>query len=242
MEPIVTSPDSGSVTPANLHTATGDDRLLAVLYKKVEELDKEVHDLKTKKIIDETQIPHNILVQNGMLPPAPSKLRRGRGARPLLRSEIEEAVSHSVFCSDQARYLGVSKTTYKKYAEPLGLYKPQPYHKGCKKPWGPEKGKYPLSKILNGDFNGNPLVDDEVVKPKLLKAGWPEECAICGYNKKHIISGRVPLILDHMDGDRGNFKRDNIRLLCWNDTIECGRGYLKRAIRYFDPDWATDGK
>jgi hypothetical protein len=210
------------------------------LYKKVEDLDKEVHELKTKKILDETQLPPEILEQNGMLPPSPNKLRRGRGARPLLRSEIEDAIKHSPFCSDQARYLGVSRLTYRKYALPLGLYKPQPHHKGCKKPWGPEKGKYPLSKILAGEFNGNPLVSDETVKPKLLKSGWPEECAICGYKTKHISNGKVPLILDHMDGDRQNFKRENLRLLCWNDTIECGRGYLRRGIRYFDANWGAD--
>src|ERR1035437_8823008 len=121
MEPTFITPNTASV-PANLHTATGDDRLIAVLYKKVEELGKEVHDLKTKKIIDETQMPPELLEQAGMLPPDPKKIRRGRGARPLLRSEIEEAIKHSQFCSDQARYLGVSILYYRKCATAIGLY------------------------------------------------------------------------------------------------------------------------
>src|ERR1035437_4484692 len=241
MEPTVITPNTASV-PANLHTATGDDRLIAVLYKKVEELGKDVHDLKTKKIIDETQMPPELLEQVGMLPPEPNKLRRGRGARPLLRSEIEDAIKHSPFCSDQSRYLGVGILTYRKYATPLGLYNPQPHHKGAKKPWGPEKGRHPLSKILLGEFNGNPSITDWKVKRKMLRDGWPEECAVCGYNKKHMSNGRVPLLLDHMDGDRNNFKRENLRFLCWNDMIECGRGYLRRGMCFFDPDWGVNAK
>jgi hypothetical protein len=237
------SPNSGSLSDINLHTATGDERLMGVLYKKIEDLAKEVHELKTQKIIDETQIPPELLEQNGMLPPDPTTVKRGRGFRPLLRSEIEAAIKVSPFCSDQAKYLGVAVSTYRKYAKPLGLWTPQPHHKGCKKtPWGAEKGKYPLSRILKGEFNGNKLVSDWMVKKKVLKAGATEACTICGYNKKHLINGRVPLLLDHMNGDRYDFKAENIRLLCWNCTVECGRGYLRRGIRFFDPDWRTDGK
>jgi hypothetical protein len=245
MEQIFQHPNTSSlqdVTIPNLHTAVGDDRLLAVMYKKLEELDKEVHELKTKKIIDETQMPPELLEQAGMLPPDPKKLRRGRGARPLLRTEIEEAIKHSKFCTDQARYLGVGVRTYKKYAEPLGLYHPQPHHKGAKKPWGPEKGRHPLSKILLGDFYGDTAITDWKVKRKMLKAGWPEECAVCGYNKRHLTTGHVPLLLDHIDGDRKNFKKENLRLLCWNDMIDCGRGYLHKEICRFDPNWGMDAK
>jgi hypothetical protein len=242
MDELVTTPNTSSVTPANLHTATGDSKLIAILYKKVEKLDEEVHALKTQKIIDETQIPVEILQQNGMLPPEPTRLKRGRWGRPLLRSEIEEAVKHSPFCSDQARYLGVDCRTLKKYAEPFGLYHPQPHHKGCKKPWGPEKGRHPLSKIWAGEFYGDKAVTDWKVKEKMLRAGWPEECSVCGYKQKHMVNGKVPLLLDHIDGDKHNFKKENLRLLCWNHMIECGRGYLRRGFRFFDPNWRTEEK
>ena len=241
--PSDVSPNSGSLSEINLHTATGDDRLMGVMYKKIEDLAKEVHELKTQKIIDETQMPPELLAQSGMLPPDPTKVSRGRGWRPLLRSEIEDAIKVSPFCSDQAKYLGVCVGTYRKYAIPHNLWHPQPHHKGCRKtPWGPEKGKYPLSKILKGDYNDNKLVTDWMVKKKVIKAGANEACAICGYNKKHLINGQVPLLLDHIDGNCRNFKAENIRLLCWNCTVECGRGYLRRGIHFFDPDWHTDGK
>ena len=227
----------------NLHTATGENRLMGVLYKKIEDLAKEVHELKTQKIIDETQMPPELLAQSGMLPDDPTKVKRGRGYRPLLRSEIEDAIKASPFCSDQAKHLGVCIGTYRKYAKQHDLWKPQPHHKGCRKsPWGAEKGKYSLTQILKGDYNDNKLVTDWMVKKKVLKAGATEACSICGYDKKNLINGRVPLLLDHIDGNHLNFEAKNIRLLCWNCTVECGRGYLRRGVRFFDPDWSTDDK
>jgi hypothetical protein len=188
-------------------------------------------------------MPPELLEQSGMLPNGPSKLKRGRGYRPLLRSEIEDAVKVSPFGSDQAKYLGVAVSTYRKYATRHGLWKPQPHCKGSHKAtWSPEKGKYPLSQILSGEFNNNKLVTDWMVKKKLIRYGTTEACAICGYNKKNLISGKVPLLLDHMDSNRYNFKKENIRLLCWNCTVECGRGYLRRGIHFFDPDWNVDRK
>lgn len=235
------SPNTSSLPPevtANLQTATGMDRVATVLFNEVKALRQEVNELKTQKILDETQLPPEILAENGMLPTDPSRLRRGRGFRPLLRSEIEDAIKVSPFCSDQARYLGVCARTLKTYALPLGLWNPQPHHRGCKKPWGPEKGKYPLSKILSGEMNDCSYVTDWLVKAKVFKAKtFPEECVICGYKKKHLVNGQVPLLLDHIDGNGRNFKQDNLRLLCWNCMIECGRGYLRRGIKFFDPNW-----
>jgi len=240
MEQIPQSPNSSSLLEINLHTATGDDRLMGVLYRKMEDLAKEVHELKTQKIINETQLPPELLEQSGMLPQTPTRITRGRGWRPLLRSEIEDAIKVSPFCTDQAKHLGVCIGTYRKYAVALGLWKPQPHHRGCRKaPWSPEKGKYSLSKILKGEYNNNRLVTDYMVKKKMLKASATEECAICGYNKKHLASKHVPLLLDHIDGNRQNFLKENIRLICWNCTVECGRGYLRRGIYYFDRDLAN---
>ena len=89
------NPNSGSLSEVNLHKATGNERLMGVLYRKIEDLAQEVHELKTQKILDETKMPPELLEQAGMLPPDPTKLDRGRGFRPLLRSEIEEAIKAS---------------------------------------------------------------------------------------------------------------------------------------------------
>ena len=242
-KPLNESPNTGSLPDINLHTATGDERLTGIMLKKIENLEHKIHELETKKILDETALPPEILAANGMLPPEPKTVQRGRGFRPLLRSEIEEAIKVSPFCSDQAKHLGVCIGTYRKYAKQHNLWNPQPHHKGSRKaPWGPEKGKYPLSKIISGEFNGNPKVLEWVVRPKLLKAKvFPEECCHCGYKERHIVSKRVPLLIDHLDGNELNWKLENIRLLCWNCTVQVGRGYICGRLKKFDPNFLQQG-
>ncbi len=41
-------------------------------------------------------------------------------------------------------------------------------------------------------------------------------CCECGWNKINATSGRIPLHVDHIDGDPNNHKPDNLRLLCPN--------------------------
>ncbi|HOS16293.1 MAG TPA: hypothetical protein PKX15_04675 [Bacteroidales bacterium] len=223
-------------TPKLTYDTTGNDRVLAIILKKQEELERELHDLKNKKILEETQLPKGILEQSGHIVPYTKRGKRGRGYRPILRYEIEEAIKHSGFGAQQAKYLGVHIETYKKYAKMYGLWNPQPNLKGKTRNLNPDSGKYPLNRILAGDFNGHPKVTDWMVKRKLLKTNiFPKCCAICGYDKK-ILGGTYPIILlDHLDGDRKNFKKENLRFLCWNCTVECGRGYWSRKISLFDP-------
>ena len=43
-----------------------------------------------------------------------------------------------------------------------------------------------------------------------------EECCSCGYCTRRVSDYTVPLLLDWIDGDRTNHKRENLRLLCYN--------------------------
>jgi HNH endonuclease len=43
-----------------------------------------------------------------------------------------------------------------------------------------------------------------------------EKCWLCGWNKKHLLTGRVPLEVDHIDGNSENNTEKNLRLLCPN--------------------------
>lgn len=234
-------PITGSVDPASIplnYDTTGDDRHMATLYRKVEALESKLHLLETKKIIDECQFPQEVLESNGLLPQRPKKTKRGKGYRPILQGEIEEAKKHAMSAMAQARWLGVHLTTYRKYAKMYGIYDPKPNQKGRHRKFDPTRGKYPLVKILQGEYNGNPSISEWMVKRKLIMSGTVlPKCNICGYDKRRVGDNKICLLLDHKDGNLENFKGDNLQLLCLNCTFECGRGYIRRGKHLFDPDW-----
>jgi hypothetical protein len=43
-----------------------------------------------------------------------------------------------------------------------------------------------------------------------------EKCSLCGWNKKNIVTGKVPLEVDHIDGDSSNNVESNLRIICPN--------------------------
>lgn len=43
---------------------------------------------------------------------------------------------------------------------------------------------------------------------------FDSKCVQCGWCKAHPVDGRIPLEVDHIDGDWTNTTEDNLRLLC----------------------------
>ena len=43
-----------------------------------------------------------------------------------------------------------------------------------------------------------------------------EKCNNCGFEEKRLTDGKVPLVLDFIDGDRKNHEYENLRMLCFN--------------------------
>ena len=60
-------------------------------------------------------------------------------------------------------------------------------------------------------------------------------CSLCGWDKINLTSGRVPLEVDHIDGNSDNNHEDNLRLLCPNchSLTPCFRNLNKGKGR----DW-----
>ena len=66
-------------------------------------------------------------------------------------------------------------------------------------------------RIESGD---NTLYEKTYKKHLILKYG--EKCMECGWCEIHPITKRVPIQLEHVDGNSQNNKLDNLKLLCPN--------------------------
>jgi hypothetical protein len=241
MNPPEQTPENPPVSNPINSTPGQQERVLAVLAKKVDDLERELYEVKHEKIIKETQLPPEILAQLGITSNPPRRLKRGNGFRPLLAHEITEAKRvlkekrPEVNEAMVSRYLGVNYFTYKKYARMYGLWEPKPNIKGHSGIYDAERGKHPLSEILVGKYPDYPIFR---IKDKLIRSGTKEpKCENCGFKEKRVTDGKVPLILNFMDENSRNHLLDNMKLYCYNCTFTCGRGYIRTGEHYFDPDW-----
>lgn len=93
------------------------------------------------------------------------------------------------------------------------------------------------------------LEEDELELSSLTHSRWAkkyliekygEECMKCGWSEKHLTTGKVPIELNHIDGNSENNKLDNLELLCPNchsltynyKALNAGNGRSKRRERY----------
>ena len=144
------------------------------------------------------------------------RMKRGLGAKPLLESEIRDVQSKARSAMEAARLLGVSYNTYKKYAKSYGIFEElkNPNGTGIRKGYNIKRGKYSLDDILKGKYPEYPIWK---LKQRLLNNGYMlEKCNECGFEEKRIVDGKVPLVLDFIDGDRKNHLYENLRMLCFN--------------------------
>jgi hypothetical protein len=75
---------------------------------------------------------------------------------------------------------------------------------------------------------------------KHLEKKFGERCSICGWSKQNPITGRVPLEIDHIDGNSENSSEENLRLICPNchslspnfRNLNRGNGRVWRKAKY----------
>lgn len=153
----------------------------------------------------------------------------------LTEREIRYAMTHSTNNTTAAAFLGIHFNTYKQYAKlyiedttledgtvvSKSLYD---LHKNqgnrSKRNKAAVKSRYAgiegLMDILSGkypQYKGGKrlmqrLLDDGIFAPV---------CSRCALSETRLTDGAVPLILDYIDGDKTNHRRDNLQLLCFND-------------------------
>jgi len=144
------------------------------------------------------------------------KGKRGLGAQPLLESQIKAAQENSRSAFEAARLLGVSYNTYKKYAKLYGIFEnlKNPYGIGIEKAKRIKNKKYHIDDLIDGKHLHYPL---HKFKNKLFDSGYvPKVCGSCGFSEARITDGKMPLLIDFLDGNLNNRKLDNIRPLCYN--------------------------
>ena len=142
--------------------------------------------------------------------------KRGLGARPILESQIKAAQEKSRSAFEAARTLGISYNTYKKYAKLYGIFEDlkNPFGVGIERKVGIRNIKYNIEDLINGKHVHYPL---HKFKNKLFDSGYlPKVCGSCGFSEERITDGKMPLLIDFLDGNLNNRQLDNIRPLCYN--------------------------
>lgn len=74
--------------------------------------------------------------------------------------------------------------------------------------------------LLDNWIKGASLSNEWGTVPSIIREYLLTEvdnrCPSCGWNEVHPISGKVPLEIDHIDGDSSNNSKENLRVLCPN--------------------------
>ena len=150
----------------------------------------------------------------------PNRVKAGRKSKGLSLQEIQAAINNTNSNSAAARYCNVSYNTYKKYSKLYNKWEENLNTRGV----GMKSAKHYI-KISGKRYTKQDLIDGNIpitysnsnLKQKIINMSLlKEECSVCGFHEKRITDGKIPLMIDYIDGYSDNRKLENIRFLCFN--------------------------
>lgn len=149
----------------------------------------------------------------------------GRPRKFLSKEQCLAAMSKTRSNRAAARYLHVSFNHYKKYAK---LYKDEETGETLWELHKNESGKG-IPKFLSGKGKEPPILDilegrvsihhftPKRIKQRIIQEALLEEnCHRCGFEERRVADFRVPLVLQHKNGNKEDFRLDNLEFLCYN--------------------------
>lgn len=145
-------------------------------------------------------------------------------AKPLSKQQIQAAINKTMSNRAAARYLGVSYIHYKKWAQNYDSNT----HENLFEQHKNQSGKG-IPKFLNGSVK-QPAVLDIIegrvdsshfsaakIRERMIGEGYLDDCCTnCSFNERRVLDYKVPLIMNFKDGNKKNYKLDNVELLCYN--------------------------
>ena len=139
-------------------------------------------------------------------------------AKPLSKEQIVAAQANTRSNMAAARYLHVSYIHYKRYAKMYNLFESHKNQSGKGIPkFLKGNGKDPaLLDIIEGRISAAHFSPSKL-KYRLIEEGYLlEECTICGFKERRVLDYKMPLLLHFKDGNKSNYRSENIELLCYN--------------------------
>lgn len=73
-----------------------------------------------------------------------------------------------------------------------------------------------IAQWLAGEIAGGSIASVSHAVRRYLLQERGERCSLCGWSERHPITGRVPLDIDHINGNYADHRPENLRLLCPN--------------------------